>query len=103
MTNEINYYGQKDNYIHLKFGDCRKKYFFTKELEEKYPDFTEEYTKYFQGMPSSFENPFQVISYVFNNNIPIHFYFNFTDKPATTRQEITDYLLNENDITKIYK
>ena len=46
MKKEIDYYGTKDSYIHLKFGDIRKMYNFTKELEKKYPDFTREYAKY---------------------------------------------------------
>lgn len=93
--NKINYYGETDNYIHLKFGDCRKMYNFTKEFTEKYPDFAREYQNYFMGEKSMFETPEQVVDYVFDNNLPINWYFNFTDEHATSREEIEDYLVNE--------
>jgi len=46
MKNEIDYYGTKDNYIHLKFGDARKMYNFTPEFIKEYPLFAKEYSKY---------------------------------------------------------
>lgn len=58
---------------------------------------------YWDGKRTAFKNPFQVVSYAFNNKIPVHFYYNFTDTPAKDRQEITEYLLNENDVAELYE
>jgi len=102
MQNKIDYYGDKDNYIHLKFGDAIKKYNFTKEFREKYPQFVKAYEMYWDGNHNAFKNPFQIVSYVYNNNIPVHFYFNYTDEPAETREEIIEYLLKENNRTTLY-
>lgn len=98
-TKEIDYYGEEDNYIHLKFGDARKMYHFTTDFIEKYPDFAREYQNYWEGKKGAFKSPFQVVAYVFDNNIPVHFYYNFTDTPAKDRQEIMDYLVTENSYT----
>jgi hypothetical protein len=43
---KIDFYGNKDNYIHLKFGHARKMYNFTKEFIEQYPLFAKEYILY---------------------------------------------------------
>lgn len=95
-SQNIDYYGDTDNYIHLKFGDVRKNYNFTSELVEQYPVFTKEYAKYFSYEETAqFKNPFQIVRYVYENNIPIHFYYNFTDEPATSKDEIMDYLTSE--------
>lgn len=102
-TKQIDYYGEKDNYIHLKFGDCVKHYNFIEDFVKKYPQFVKAYTQYFEGENSEFENAFQIVSYVFNNEIPVHFYFNFTDTPAESRDEIMDYLIQENDKEKLYE
>ncbi len=96
MKKEIDYYGTEDNYIHLKFGDARKCYNFTDKLIERCPDFTREYKNYFEGEKSKFKNPFQVVSYVYDKKIPVHFYYNYTDTPAKNRKEIIKYLINEN-------
>lgn len=96
MTKKIDYYGDKDNYIHLKFGDCRKMYFFTTEFIEKYPVFTREYKNYFDGEKSKFKTPFAVVYYTYSNKIPVHFYYNFTDTPAQSEKEIMAYLVSEN-------
>lgn len=100
MKKQIDYYGDKDNYIHLKFGDCRKAYNFTKKFAQKYPDFVERYQRYFQNGPSGsfedFKSPFQVVAYVFQKNIPVHFYYNYTDEPATSYEDIIEYLVREN-------
>ena len=96
MKKEIDYYGTKDSYIHLKFGDIRKMYNFTKELEKKYPDFTREYAKYWNCEKSKFTSPFQVVSYIYDKNIPINLYYNFTDTLVKDREEVIDYLVREN-------
>ena len=79
----IDYYGDKDNYIHAKFGDLRKMYNFTPALKELYPRFCEEYAKYWNGEYSVFKQPQQIVKYVAENKIPVHFYFNYTDEPAS--------------------
>lgn len=94
MEKEINYYGDKDNYIHAKFGDLRKCYNFTKEFTEKYPRFSEEYGKYFMCEESMFSNPLEIINYIIFFEIPVHAYFNFTDTPATWK-EVQKYLGRE--------
>lgn len=93
----IDYYGNTDNYIHLKFGDVRKRYSFTDEFRKEYPLFTIEYLKYITWNENTqFKNPFQLVNYVYENNIPVHFYYNFTDTPAKNQKEIINYLTNEN-------
>lgn len=99
---KVDYYGGKHNYIHLKFGDCVKAYNFTNDFRKKYPQFVKAYEMYWHGDKRAFKNPFQVVSYVYNNNIPIHFYYNFTDTPAENREEIMAYLLRENDCAELH-
>ena len=99
---KIDYYGTEDNYIHLKFGDCIKAYNFTPDFKLKYPKFTKAYEMYWDGKRIAFKNPFQVVSYAFNNNIPINWYYNFTDEPAGDRAEIIQYLLDENNVPELY-
>lgn len=100
MKTKIDYYGDQDNYIHLKFGDCRKMYFFTPDFIEKYPDFAREYRLYFEGgVRSKFKSPFAVVMYVYDHKIPVNFYYNFSDMPATSKKEIIEYLVNENSYT----
>tara|TARA_R110000868_G_scaffold359089_1_gene620886 strand:- start:19 stop:324 length:306 start_codon:yes stop_codon:yes gene_type:complete len=90
----IDYYGEEDDYIHAKFGDLRKMYNFTDELIEKYPKFCEEYKKYWDGTYSVFKQPQQIVDYVKVNKIPVHFYFNYTDEPATI-EEMDGYFERE--------
>lgn len=94
MEREIDYYGENDNYIHLKFGDCRKMYNFTEDFVKEYPRFADEYRKYFYGKESLFINPLEIINYTINFDIPINYYENFTDEPCTKRQA-QEYLMNE--------
>jgi len=98
-TTEIDYYGETDNYIHLKFGDCRKAYNFTKEFKKAHPDFVKKYKRYWDredGDFDDFKSPFQVVAYAFKKNIPVHFYYNYTDEPAKGYEDIIDYLVREN-------
>ncbi len=101
---EIDYYGDSDNYIHLKFGDVRKNYNFTTEFTKQYPDFVREFANYFGMRESKFRSPFAIVAYAYKNKIPVHFYYNFTDTPAKNLKEIMAYLVNENsyvgDLTK---
>jgi hypothetical protein len=97
MKKEIDYYGNEADYIHLKFGDCRKNYNFTKEFIKEHELFAREYAKYFDDKTKSqFKNPFQIVHYAYKNEIPVHFYYNFTDTPATSEEEIMEYLVGEN-------
>lgn len=79
----IDYYGYDDNYIHAKFGDLRKQYNFTESFIEQYPNFAYEYGRYFRGELSRFLQPQQIVKYVDKYKIPVRFYFNFTDTPAS--------------------
>jgi hypothetical protein len=85
----IDYYGDKDNYIHAKFGDLRKMYNFNKSLQALYPKFCQEYARYWSGKYSVFQQPQQIVKYVDENKIPVHFYFNYTDEPATIQDMYT--------------
>lgn len=103
MKSNIDYYGETDNYIHLKFGDCRKAYNFTKKFIKEHSDFAKQYQNYFQngsryrsGSFDGFSSPFAVVAYAFKKQIPVHFYYNFTDKPAKDYNEIIEYLVSEN-------
>jgi hypothetical protein len=108
MKRKINYYGTRDNYIHLKFGDCRKAYHFTKKFVKEHLDFAKRYQHYFEngwggrgtGQFDDFRSPFEVVAYAFKKSIPVHFYYNFTDTPATDYNEIIAYLVKENTFVK---
>lgn len=91
----IDFYGETANYIHLKFGDARKMYNFTEEFKKEHPNFCTEYVKYFSGKESKFEDPLQLVNYVEHYNIPVHFYFNYTDTPAKGFRDVKNYLGNE--------
>lgn len=99
----INYYGSEDNYIHLKFGDCVKAYNFTDTFIAQYPVFAKAYMGYWEGKRSTFKNALQVISYIYNNNIPVYLYFNFTDTPVKDKEEAVEYFVRENDKTDLYE
>lgn len=86
-TKQIDYYGDTDNYIHLKFGDARKMYNFTKEFMEEYQDFSRQYQLYWDNNTESrFKNALDIINFIEEYEIPVHLYFNYTDTPATMRE-----------------
>lgn len=96
MKKQIDYYGETDNYIHLKWGDCVKMYNFTDKFIKDYPYFTEQYRKYWDcDETCDFKDVSDVVNYVFKNKIPVHFYFNFTDTPAKSKKEIINWI-NDN-------
>ena len=110
MKRKIDYYGETDNYIHLKFGDCRKCYNFTKKFIKEHSDFAKQYQNYFEngsryrsGGFDGFSSPFAVVAYAFKKKIPVHFYYNFTDKPAKDYNEIIEYLVSENTYVPEHK
>lgn len=93
---KIDYYGETDNYIHLKWGEARKMYNFTDEFREKYPNFCAEYKKFWVGDETGvFKDSLHVVNYVDNYNIPVHFYFNYTDTPVNDISEVYEYLIKE--------
>lgn len=100
----IDYYGKDANYIHLKFGDARKMYHFTDEFKKEYPVFAERYKDYWDNGASKqqsslgkgFNSPFEVVAYAFKKNIPVHWYYNYTDTPVSDYDEIIKYLVDEN-------
>lgn len=91
----IDYYGTKDNYIHLKFGDMRKMYNFTKEFEKERPNFCKEYKNYFIGEKSIFNNGLEIANYINAYDIPVALYFNFTDEPVKDMTEVYEYFIRE--------
>lgn len=94
-TKKIDYYGTEDNYIHLKFGDARKCYHFTEEFEREYPEFADEYKRYWNYEENCiFDNVTDIVNYVFHKKIPVHFYFNYTDTPAESKEEIINWINN---------
>jgi len=93
---DIDYYGSKDNYIHLKFGRMLKAYNFTDDFIRDNKYFTDEYLKYWKGEDGAFKTAFNVLDYVENNNIDIHFYFNMIDTPADSLEQVREYLVREN-------
>ena len=90
------YYGRDFSYIHLKFGDMRKMYFFTKEFQEEHPNFCKEYQKYWNNDPTCrFKSPLEIAQYVDMFNIPVEFYYNYTDTPSKDITDVYDYFLRE--------
>jgi len=92
----INFYGNDADYIHLKFGEMHKCYNFTTEFRNKYPNFCAEYEKYWFGDESCcFQTPLHIAQYVDMYDVPIHFYFNYTDTPAKNICDVYRYLIRE--------
>lgn len=90
------WYGEEFDYIHMKFGDARKAYNFTDKFRALHPKFCEEYEKYWDQDPTcKFEDPLQLVNYVDMWNVPVHFYFNYTDTPAKSIEEVKQYLVRE--------
>lgn len=106
MTKKIDYYGKNASYIHLKFGDARKMFFFTKEFRKKYKRFCESYECYYFEEPNKnkddeFLSGFDVVETARALKIPVEiFYYNFTDTPAKNYDEIFDYLNNKKNHEK---
>lgn len=88
----MDYYGETDNFIHVKFGHMQKRYNFTDEFRKEYPEFSDEFIKYWLDMGDKFKTPMDIALYVKEHNIPVGFYFNFTDTPADNVDEVIDYL-----------
>lgn len=71
-------------------------YNFTPTFIKRYPDFSREYERYWNKQDSNFKNPFQIVAWAYDNDIPVHFYYNFTDKPVNSKEEALNYLMDEN-------
>lgn len=92
----MNFYGTDVSYIHLKFGDARKAYNFTDKLRAKYPKFCEEYELYWNGdKKCRFKSPLQIAQYVDLYDIPVKFYYNFTDTPSKSIRDVYEYFIRE--------
>jgi len=90
------FYGDKFSYIHLKFGDMRKMYFFTDEFRAKHPNFCKEYEKYWNHDETCrFKTPLEIAQYIDMYDIPVQLYFNFTDTPVNNMAEVYAYFIRE--------
>lgn len=92
----MNYYGEDADYIHLKFGRMQKMYNFTDAFRNKYPNFCAEYQKHFNGDKTCrFNSPLEIAQYADMYDIPINFYFNYTDTPVKDITEVYEYFIRE--------
>lgn len=90
------YYNGSIDTIHLKFGRMQKHYNFTPEFVKKYPNFCAEYEKHWNGDDSCrFKSTLEIAQYVDMYDIPVKFYFNFTDTPVKNMAEVYEYLIRE--------
>lgn len=93
---EINYYGTDADYIHLKFGRMQKMYNFTNEFREKYPNFCAEYELFWNhDKKCRFHNPLEIAQYVDMFEVPVHFYYNYTDTPSKSMTDVYEYIIRE--------
>lgn len=94
----VNYYGDKDNYIHLKFGHARKCYHFTKDFTKLHKDFVKKYEDYWsdeetEDVDNAFLNAQDVVYGAEEEGLPPEFfYFNYTDEPAKSYEEIYNWI-----------
>ena len=73
----------------------QKGFNFTKEFREKYPNFCSEYSKYFNGKGEQFTTPLEIAQYVNTYNVPVKFYYNYTDTPSKSIEDVFEYILRE--------
>jgi hypothetical protein len=76
----LNAYNSSESVIHFKFGDMRKMYFFTEELQAQHPNFCKEYIKYWNYEPTLLSDPLAIVNYIEAFNIPVKLYSNFVDE-----------------------
>lgn len=92
----IDFYGEDADYIHLKFGRMQKAYNFTDGFREKHPNFVAEYEKHWNNDETCrFKTPLEIAQYVDMYEVPVNFYFNFTDTPVKDITEVYEYLIRE--------
>lgn len=81
-----------ENMISLKFGDMKKGYKFTEEFAEKYNFFTKEFRNFFLNKESYFKNPYQVLDYIDQKEIPVFFFFDFDGRLSNNTDTVRDYI-----------
>lgn len=81
-----------ENMISLKFGDMKKGYKFTEEFAEKYIFFTKEFRNFFLNKESYFKNPYQVLDYIDQKEIPVFFFFDFDGRLSNNTDTVRDYI-----------
>lgn len=89
------FYGTDLDYIHLKFGRMQKCYNFTDKFRESHPNFCAEYEKYWNGEDGLFKTPLDIAQYVDVCNVPVRFYYNYTDTPSKDITDVYEYILRE--------
>ena len=95
-NSDIDAYGDTQNVIHFKFGDCRKLYHFTDEFVAEHPRFAEEFAKYWHNDSTSlFSDPLAIVNYIETFNIPVRLYSNFVDEEFEDIQAVREWLNNE--------
>lgn len=94
-NSDIDAYGDTQSVIHFKFGDARKQYFFTKELQKEYPNFCKEYEKYWNGQTSLFTDPLLIVNYIEKFGIPVRLYSNMVDQEFADFDAVREWLGNE--------
>lgn len=105
-TSTIDAYGETQSVIHFKFGDCRKMYFFTNELQEKHPKFCEEFAKYLERSTSLFTDPLAIVNYIEVFDIPVRLYSNYYDEEFEDFDAAREWLAAEyqgQNRDKLYK
>ena len=94
-NSNIDAYGETENVIHFKFGDCRKAYNFTKDFQDKHPNFVKEYSNYFMNQESLFSDPLAIVNYIEMFDLPVRLYSNYTDQEFADPQAVKEWLANE--------
>lgn len=94
-NSDIDAYGNMDNVIHFKFGDCRKQYHFTDEFMQEYPEFSKQYENYWYEQDSVFDSPFDVVSYIERFELPIRLYSNYYDEEFEDINAVREWLMYE--------
>jgi hypothetical protein len=92
---DIDAYRDTESVIHFKFGDARKWFFFTKELQKQYPNFCKEYIKYFDYEKSLFSDPLCIVNYIEHFNIPVKLYSNMADQEFADIDAVKEWLCSE--------
>jgi hypothetical protein len=103
---DIDAYGDTENVIHFKFGDCRKMYHFTDDFMKTHPRFCEEYIKYWEGKESLFTDALSIVNYIDTFDVPVRLYSNFVDAEfedvAAAREWVAqEYTGNRRELYKL--
>lgn len=95
INSDIDAYGDTQNVIHFKFGDCRKMYHFTREFEQAHPRFCEEYVKYWRHEKSLFTDPLSIVNYIEMFDLPVRLYSNYVDREFEDYQAVKEWLCEQ--------